>query len=326
MKKEILKLFNFNTDISGNLKNRIISFFKFNKTKLLKELFKLLFVILLSFFAGISAINFMKYKIFSFNMTLMNKKQVSFKSNLTAKKTSIEFYAPILKHNPLNAEINGPLISYNSKTYFMPLNFNLIGTIKGSINYAFFLNKSTHKELFVPQGSEIKHGYYLGKVNFHNVIVTSFGKNFIVHLVKINAKGSSAQNHNGVNRTNSQPLGILNNTALNSAIKKTGQYSYLIQRSKIKKSDLNGIFTQMHAVPDIINGRVIGFKVLSVVPNGIFSYMGFQPGDIIKSINGTSLSSPQEAVNLLSGLMNENNVNINMTRGNQNLTFNYRIE
>ncbi|MHB1679533.1 MAG: PDZ domain-containing protein [bacterium] len=325
MKKEILKL--FNQGISGNLKSRIISFFKFNKTKLLKELLKLAFVILLSFFASISAINYIKYKIFSFNMTLINKKQVSFKNNLTAKKTSIELYEPILKYNLLNAGINGPLISYNSKTYFMPLNFNLIGTIKGSINYAFFINKSTHKELFVPQGSEIKTGYYLSKVNFRNVIVTSFGKNFIIYLVKINAKSASSQNHNGAkNYANSQTAGILNNKSLNSAIKKTGQYSYLIQRSKIKKSDLNSIFTQMHAVPDLINGRIIGFKVLSVVPGGIFSYMGFQPGDVIKSINGTSLSSPQEAVNLLSGLMNENYVNINMTRGTHNLTFNYRIE
>jgi general secretion pathway protein C len=82
----------------------------------------------------------------------------------------------------------------------------------------------------------------------------------------------------------------------------------------------------MHAVPDIVNGRIIGFKVLTVVPTGIFAYMGFQPGDIIKSVNGTSLSSPQEAVNLLSGLMNENNVSIDLTQGAQNITMNYRIE
>jgi type II secretion system protein C len=324
MKKAALKLFNLS--ISGNLKNRIVSFFKFNKTKLLKELFKFLSVMLLSFFAAMSAVNFIKYKIFSFNTELISQNHGSLKGNSIPKKTTIELYAPILKYNALNTDINGPLISYNSKTYFMPLNFNLIGTIKGSINYAFFVNKSTHKEVFVSQGSEIKPGYYLSKVNLRNVIVVSFGKNFIIRLIKINGKSSSGQNYNSANYTNSPPLGLSNNMALGSAIKKTGPYSYLIQRSKIKQSDLNSVFTQMHAVPDIINGNVIGFKVLSVTPSGIFSYMGFQPGDVIKSINGTALSSPQEAVNLLTGLMNENNVSINMTRGSQNLTFNYRIE
>ncbi len=90
--------------------------------------------------------------------------------------------------------------------------------------------------------------------------------------------------------------------------------------------DLNSIFTQMHTVPDIVNGKIIGFKVLTVVPTGIFAYMGLRPGDAIKSINGTPLSSPQEAVNLLSGLMNENNVSIDLTQGAQNITMNYRIE
>jgi type II secretion system protein C len=324
MKKETFKLFNLS--ISSNLKNRLVTFFKSNKTKLLKELFKFLSVMLLSFFTAISVINFIKYKIFSFNMALISHSHTAIKGNYISKKTTIELYAPILKYNTLNADINGPLISYNSKAYFMPLNFNLIGTIRGSVNYAFFVNKSTHKEIFVSQGSEIKPGYYLNKVNLCNVTVTSFGKNFIIRLIKINGKSPSSKNYNGINNINTTHGSLLNNTALGSAVKKTGPYSYLIQRSKIKQSDLNSVFTQMHAVPDIINGKVIGFKVLSVVPSGIFSYMGFQPGDVIKSINGTSLSSPQEAVNLLTGLMNENNVSINISRGNQNLTFNYRIE
>lgn len=328
IKKEISKLINFS--ILDKLEHRIVQFFKSQKTCLLKTLLKLVFIALLSFFASMTAINYLKYKIFSLNMTLINKKQNSFKSNFAAKKTSIKFYSSILKYNILNAKINGPLISYNSKGYVMPLNFNLIGIIKGNINYAFFINKSTHKEIFVSQGSEIKPGYYLSKVNFHDVVIRSFGKSLIVNLIKINAKNSAFQGNtgatiNGYDKSR-QHSDEFNDKTLVSAIKKTGPYSYLIQRSKIKKSDLNSIFTQMHAVPNIVNGKIAGFKVLTVVPTGIFAHMGFQPGDIIRSVNGTPLSSPQEAVNLLSGLMNENNVSIDITQGSQNITMNYRIE
>ena len=205
------------------------------------------------------------------------------------------------------------------------LNLTLIGTISGNLNYAFFINKETGKELFLPIGAEVRRGYYLTTINLKSVIISGFGKKFSIPLAKIKNENGSASNisvgypHNTAQSEN--PL-----SPLSSAIKKTGHFSYLIDRSKIKKRDLNSIFTQMHAVPDIIGGRITGFKVLTLVPTGIFAYMGFQPGDIIKSINGTPLSSPQEAVNLLSGLMNENSVFINMTRGAQNITLNYKIE
>ena len=309
--------------IKNTILNNVSDFFK-NKNKIYKFLFKLSVIFIISIFASNSVVKFIKYKIFEYDLQAAGRTPEVFNANSVRKKPDINRYAGILKYNPLNAVVNGPLLNFNSEDYTPSLNLTLIGTISGSFGYAFFINKTNEKELFIPQGAEIKPGYYLSAVKLKSVVISGFGRRFTVSLVKIRNGNASAFSSGSTAGNMPHPANSM--ASLSSAIKKTGPYSYLIDRSKIKKSDLNSIFTQMHAVPDIVNGRIIGFKVLTVVPTGIFAYMGFQPGDIIKSVNGTSLSSPQEAVNLLSGLMNENNVSIDLTQGAQNITMNYRIE
>ena len=313
IKNGVLK--NIPLNISGFLKN---------KDGIYKILFKLSVIFIISVFASNAAIKFITYKIFQYDLQKAGITPKTFNANQVVKKPTIKRYSDILKFNPLNAVVNGPLLNFNAKDFTPSLNLTLIGTISGSFGYAFFINKTDGKELFIPQGAEIKPGYYLSAVRLKSVVISGFGRRFAVYLVKIKNGNVSAFSSGPAAASIPRPAGSM--ASLSSAIKKTGQYSYLIDRSKIKKSDLNSIFTQMHAVPDIVNGRIIGFKVLTVVPTGIFAYMGFQPGDIIKSINGTPLSSPQEAVNLLSGLMNENNVSIDITQGTRNITMNYRIE
>ena len=256
---------------------------------------------------------------YSENGSVLNKK------NLTAM--NIKYYNPILKDNIFDARIDGPLINYNHKSNFASLNVKLIGTIKGKINYAFFLipADNSRKEIFVKARHIIKNGFILYKVNSKSVIISKNGQTLKIDMTKeqssAGANFSSAipSNQNMPNAQNS----IL---SLRRAIKKVGKYSYNVNRSMIRKSELNSIFTQMHAVPDIAGNKIIGFKVLNVMPSGIFHYMGFKIGDIIKSINGTPLNSPQEAVNLLSGIMYQNSVNVNIIRGNRKITLGYTIQ
>ena len=313
IKNGVLK--NIPLNISGFLKN---------KDGIYKILFKLSIIFIISVFASNAAIKFITYKIFQYDLQKAGITPKTFNANLVVKKPTIKRYSDILKFNPINAVVNGPLLNFNAKDFTPSLNLTLIGTISGSFGYAFFINKTDGKELFIPQGAEIKPGYYLSAVKLKSAVISGFGRRFTISLVKIKNGNASAFSSGPSAINTPHPAGSM--SSLSSAVKKTGPYSYLIDRSKIKKSDLNSIFTQMHAVPDIVNGKIIGFKVLTVVPTGIFAYMGFQPGDIIKSVNGTPLSSPQEAVNLLSGLMNENNVSIDLTQDAQNITMNYRIE
>ena len=299
---------------------------KFNKY--IKLVYYLFLTVIISIFIAVLMDGYLYNKIF---MAYINNLNPYSKSTLSSKRlepSNINYYNPILKDDVFNADINGSLVNYNPNATFLPLNVKLIGTIKGNINYAFFLNGT--KEIFVKAGGKIHGGFTLYKVNYKSVLVSKNGEILKVYLIKV--KGQPAINNYSASRIPLMPNALSrqnapNNTLnLGKAIKKVGMYSYDIDRSMINKNELNSVFTQMHAVPDIVNNKIIGFEVMSVMPGGVFSYMGFKPGDVIKSVNGTALNSPQEAINLLSGIMYQNNVNVNLIRGNQKLTLSYFIQ
>jgi len=60
--------------------------------------------------------------------------------------------------------------------------------------------------------------------------------------------------------------------------------------------NLAQISMQARAVPAIENGKSIGFKLVSIQPNSVFSKIGLKPGDIITRINGYDLNSPDKAL------------------------------
>ena len=294
--------------------------------KYIKLVYYLFLTVIISIFIAVLMDGYLYNKIFT---TYINNLNPYSKNSLSSKRlepSNIDYYSPIFKGNVFNADINGSLINYNPNVTFSSLNVKLIGTIKGNINYAFFLNGA--KEIFVKVGDKIHGGFTLYKVNYKSVVVSKNGEMFKVYLIKRQpvTNSYSANKIPLMPNALTQQNGLNNTLNLKRAIKKVGRYSYDIDRSMIKKNELNSVFTQMHAVPDIVNNEIVGFKVVSVMPTGVFSYMGFKPGDIIKSVNGTALNSPQEAINLLSGIMYQNSVNVNLIRGDQKLTLSYSIQ
>lgn len=285
-------------------------------------------IIAVSVFAAAMAGRYVSSRLFSYGLANRNPSRIK-SAPAGSKKTGIELYVPILTYNILGSTINGNLVSYSGtgNAAFESLNLSLIGTIKGGINYAFFTDKSAEgKEIFVKQGDIIKSGYTLSEVHSKYVIVTNGSSKNMIMLAKENTSQAAGQNQAAV--PSAQPLtenGGPGGGNFAKAVKQTGAYSYEINRSMISKKQLNAVFTQMHAVPNIVSGKINGFKVLNVMPTGIFHYMGFDPGDVIQNINGTPLTNPQEAVNLLSGLLYQKNITVNISRGESNITLKFLI-
>lgn len=247
------------------------------------------------------------------------------------KKSGINAYSSILKYNLPDSTINGGLTSYAStgRLLLSSMNLDLVGTIRGAINYAFFINKSNgNKEIFVKQGDTIKPGLLLQSVHSKYIVVES-GPTKSVIKIGDNSSDISGGSDSGPQLATSGPPvstaagnGIPNYANL---VKKTGDYSYEINRSGINKKQLNKIFTQMQAVPNFVGGKIKGFKILNMMPTGIFSYMGLQTGDVIENIDGTPLKNPQETMNLLSGLLYQKSISIGIRRSGSNITMNYSI-
>ena len=68
------------------------------------------------------------------------------------------------------------------------------------------------------------------------------------------------------------------------------------------------------------NGKFKGFQLNPGSNTAMFSKLGFQAGDIVTAINGTTLDSPATAMQLLQGASTANQVNLTITRNGQEIS------
>jgi general secretion pathway protein C len=91
-------------------------------------------------------------------------------------------------------------------------------------------------------------------------------------------------------------------------------------------NDLNSLMTQVRVRPYFKAGKPEGLIVSQIQPDSIFEKMGFLNGDIIASVNGKQMSTPEEAFQLYSSLQSGAEVSIEVTRRGKKRTLNYQIQ
>ena len=79
-------------------------------------------------------------------------------------------------------------------------------------------------------------------------------------------------------------------------------------------------------VPKIENGQSVGMELRGVRPNTLLTKLGVQNGDILESVNGQSLSSPDAALGAYTTLRTSDKFNLTIRRGGQSMTINYTLQ
>jgi type II secretion system protein C len=108
-------------------------------------------------------------------------------------------------------------------------------------------------------------------------------------------------------------------------IRKVGDNQFVLKRSDITKatSNLNVLARQARIVPD---RKGEGFRIFSIRPGSLYSKIGIRNGDVIKSINGISLNSPDKALQAYSRLQNARKLSLDIVRHGRTETLEYSIE
>ena len=108
-------------------------------------------------------------------------------------------------------------------------------------------------------------------------------------------------------------------------VRKVGENQYVIRRQDLMKvtGNLNSLARQARIVP---SKKDNGFKVFSITKDSLYSKIGIQNGDVIKSINGIELSSPDKALEAYSRLQSASTLSLDIIRRGQNETMEYTIE
>jgi general secretion pathway protein C len=116
--------------------------------------------------------------------------------------------------------------------------------------------------------------------------------------------------------------------AADDGIKKIDDTHRVIKREKLDATlaDMNSLATQARIVPSFKNGQADGFKLFSIQPGSVYSALGIQNGDVIQSINGLEINSPEKALEAYTRLKDAGNFDIVLDRRGSNVTMNYGIQ
>ncbi len=111
-------------------------------------------------------------------------------------------------------------------------------------------------------------------------------------------------------------------------LKKTeSSISFKVKRNKVIKEISSGKFLRyINIVPHIENGQTKGMFVRYVNRRSFIHKLGIRPGDIILSINGVEINSPEDSFSAFEQLKNEDTVIITVLRRGKRLDLKYELE
>jgi general secretion pathway protein C len=79
-------------------------------------------------------------------------------------------------------------------------------------------------------------------------------------------------------------------------------------------------------IPHEENGRTVGVKLYGIRRNSLLGRLGLQNGDMLRTINGYDMTSPDSALEAYSRLRGANNLSVNVVRRGNPMALEYNIQ
>ena len=105
-----------------------------------------------------------------------------------------------------------------------------------------------------------------------------------------------------------------NTTSVNRASSSNRSIQTVISQNVAKLADV------VRPTPYMVAGQMQGYRVYPGRDRKQFAALGLRPGDLIKDINGASLTDPQQAMQIFQSLGNSDQVSVTVVRNGQPLS------
>lgn len=104
--------------------------------------------------------------------------------------------------------------------------------------------------------------------------------------------------------------------------------SITVRKTEIDEAlkDVSKILTQARIQPYFSDGKSDGFIISRIKKGSIFQKMGMQNGDVIQSVNDQPIKSPDEMMELYTGLKSGSAISLNITRRGEKQDLEYIFE
>lgn len=232
---------------------------------------------------------------------------------------------------------------------------NLVGTMVSPNNpeytIAVFRNPSTNRTLFAATGSVLLTEATVTNVTRHRVDITRNGRNECIRTGDRAARLAAQQATSGTsgrapdNRSPSPTDGNLAaaggaatpSPAANRSVEQRimtdivrgDDGGYTMPRDLIQEVARNESLLRQQApqvAPHYVNGQPSGLQLSGINSNSMFARIGIRNNDVLTSVNGQPITTPQQAAGMYDSMMNESNVTVTVLRNGRERTIRYNIQ
>ena len=122
--------------------------------------------------------------------------------------------------------------------------------------------------------------------------------------------------------------GGLSKEEMDSGIEKVSDTKFIIQRNLVDKILANqaSLMRTARVIPHEEDGRVVGVKLYGIRRSSLLGRLGLQNGDMLRTINGFDMTSPDSALEAYARLRNSNNISVSLSRRGKPLTVEHVIQ
>ncbi|EPX63697.1 general secretion pathway protein C [Cystobacter fuscus DSM 2262] len=116
--------------------------------------------------------------------------------------------------------------------------------------------------------------------------------------------------------------------APSSSIRQVSPGNYKISRQEVADTlaNLNQVAMQARVVPAFQDGVAKGFKLFSIRPDSLYTRLGLRNGDVLRRINGLSLTSMEHALEAFTRLRDAPRIELEVERDGQVQHQTYTVE
>lgn len=125
-----------------------------------------------------------------------------------------------------------------------------------------------------------------------------------------------------------EPSGGIPAADLDAGITKVSDTEYRIQRGLVNRILENqaDLMRTARVVPQEENGRVVGVKMYGIRRNSLLGRLGMQNGDVLRTINGFDMTSPDKALEAYARLRESDHLTLSVVRRGQPTNVNFNIQ
>jgi general secretion pathway protein C len=237
-------------------------------------------------------------------------------------------YTPLVEKNPFQVDLRPPSSEEGTTQPIQqlpPLQYELVGTIAGPelFSVAFLRHKETQKIEGFRIGDPVGGGI-LVEVLRGSVKILRGGNIEELSLAETPLLTSTAEPINPTPLPPTPSLFTPEPPEPDLDVRQEGD-RFILDRRQFQSvvSDFGPLLTQARVIPYFQEGKIIGYKIFAIKEGSIYEKIGLREGDILFSINGLRVDSPEKALQLFQQLRSENRFQIEIERNGQRMTLNY---